>query len=725
LAFLEKSRHTMKKFIPISFLVVVLYGNTSLSAQNHDHRDEEIVELQQLNITASPFALTQQDVVNPSHSVSAAELRRSRQSSLGATLDGQPGIHSTSYAPGAGRPVIRGFDGDRISILQNGTDTFDVSFTSPDHGVAVESLFIDKVEVVRGPASLLYGNAAIGGVVNVIDKSLPRETIVGVTGEAEFQYGSVSEETAGGISVQGGQSGFAWSLNYFKRDADDYDIPGFAESAFLRESEEQEGEEHEEEVLGTLENSFAEAETFAVGAGWFGESVSYSLSYSQFESFYGVPGHSHAHGHEEEHGEEGEHDGEEDGHEEEREEESVAIDLRNRRTALRVEWTDLGGLLESAELDAGYGDYQHTELEGEADAREVGTIFKRDGFDLRLSGIHRPIGDWSGALGVDVKSESFEAIGEEAFIPGNDKRNHALFAVERLETIWGALEFGGRIERQSLDPEEPNFDKNSKTTYNLSTGLLKRMEDRSVFAANLSYNERAPNAAELFAFGPHAGTGSFEIGNPDLDKEQSLSADLSWRKSVGNLTGELTVFYSDFQDYIFLEHLDHETFESLYPDADHGELDILQAEAVEAEFYGFELDLRFHIVDTPDRRFHFDLTIDQTRATNGTEHTNLPRIPTRRIGGRLGYESGPWNLGFGMRYHSKASHLAPEETPTESYTLVYADINYHLDIGEYALEFFAIGRNLGDEEARPHTSFVKDLVPMPGRTLELGTRVLF
>lgn len=708
---------TMQQYRKTIIFLSIFASPLSIFAQP-DGPNNEIFDLQQVNITASPFALRQQDVVVPNSYVATAELRRSRQSSLGATLDGQPGIHSSSYAPGAGRPIIRGFDGDRVSILQNGTDTFDVSFTSPDHGVAVEPLMINKIEVVRGPASLLYGNAAIGGVVNVIDKSLPREALEGITGEAEFKYGFVSEEKSGGVSVQGGQGGFAWSLNYFKRKSVDYDIPGYAESAFLRASENE--EEHENEIFGSLENSFAESETVAVGAGWFSESTGYSFSYTQLDSFYGVPGHSHSHGHEEEHDEAVDHE-----EEREKEEGSVAIDLKNRRSALRIEWAELGGFFKSVELDAGYGDYQHTELEGEPDDREIGTIFKRDGFDLRLSGIHRPIGDWSGALGLAVKNESFAAIGEEAFIPSNEKHDYALFTVERLETLWGALEFGGRIGHQKLDPTEEPLNNADETTYNFSAGVLRRFEDNSTFATNLSFNERAPNAAELYAFGPHIGSGSFEIGNPDLGKEQSLSIDMSWRKSFGYLTGEFTLFYSDFQDYIFMEHVDHEIFENLYPDAENGGLDILKAEAVDADIHGYEFDLRIHIVDTPEQRFHFDITIDQTRATNTTEGSNLPRIPTRRIGGRFGYEAGSWSLGLGTRYHARASHLAFEETPTDSYTLIFADITYQVDFGESAIELFAVGRNLSNEEARPHTSFVKDLVPLPGRSVELGIRIFF
>ena len=739
----------------LTILFISLTVSTQLLAQHDGLEEEDFFDLQQFNITGNPLTLKLEDVVIPTNSLEKTELRRMGQASLGSTLDGLPGIHSTSYAAGAGRPVIRGFDEDRVSILQNGTDTFDVAFSSPDHGVTVEPLLIDGIVIVRGPSSLLYGNAAIGGVVNVIDKTLHQAPMDGVQGEAEFKYGSVSDETAGGLSVQGGRNDFAWSLGYHKRKASDYSIPGFAESRYLHESEEHEDhheheeehedeheheEEHEgehedeheeEEIFGTLRDSFVETETLALGATWFGESATYSLSFNGYESQYGVPGHTHAHHHEHEHDEEehGEEEhGEEDDHEEHGEHEdeehgegSVVIDLENRRTAFRAEWVDLDGFLESIELNATYGDYEHIEAEGEA----VGTTYERNGYDLRLSGIHRNIGDWFGALGLDLKNDRFEAIGAEAFIPTNDKRNLAMFAVNRMDASWGAVEIGARLERQTLNPEITSLDDTKETTANLSTGLIWRLEDTGTLAVNVSLNQRAPNASELYAFGPHVGTGSFEVGDPSLGKEKSNNLNASWRKTAGFVTGEFTLFFSDFTDYIFLEHLDHEEFEALFPGEDDGGLEIVKAEAVDAEFYGYEIDLRFNLADSIDQSLHFDLTIDQTRATNQTERTNLPRIPTRRIGGRLEYENGPWHLGLGARYHSQAHHLAPEETPSDSYTLVFADINYNLEIGDNAVEFFVMGRNLSDEEARPHTSFVKDRVPLPGRSVEFGARIFF
>lgn len=713
--------------------LLTAYCTSATAFADSDSLDREIIELQQVNITASPFALKQEDLVISSHSLSSNELHRAAQSSLGATLENLPGISSTAYAPGASRPIIRGLGGDRVRILQNGTDTFDVSFTSPDHGVSIEPLLTERIEIVHGPASLLYGNAAIGGVVNVIDKSMPTDPVNGIEGTAEFRRGSVSDETVAGASIQGGDGKLTWSIGYVKREAEDYEIPVYAASAFQRELEAQEEEhheekegheegedhdaDHEEEGFGTLESSFMDSESLSLGLSWFGDEATYGFAFNHYDSFYGVPGHAHGHedeeeGHEEEEGEHGE-------------EASVVIDLRKRHFSFRAEWVNPIDFFESIELDLGYGDYEHTELEGTDEVREVGTQFFRDGVDLRLVGIHTPIEDLTGAWGFHMKDETFEAVGEEAFVPSNDLSSYALFAVERLQKDWGAIEFGGRIENQSLHPEISTLGASDETTYNLSVGTVTRIQDDSVFAASLAYNQRAPNAAELYAFGPHAGTQSFEIGNTDLDIEASVNTEISWRKSVGYVTGEVTAYHSNFKNFVYLEHLDEEIFETLYPDGDSDGLDILMAEAVDADFYGVELNLSFHIIDNQEQRLHFTVLMDQTRATNQTENANLPRIPTRRFGARLDYEMGPWTMGAGARYHGKARHLAPDENPSESYTLAEADISYRIETGRSVIELFAVGRNMTDEDARPHTSFVKDLVPLPGRNIELGARLFF
>lgn len=710
----------------------------------------ETIDLDSRIITASPFVKRKAELVVSAIELSGATLRRLTESSLGETLSGQPGLHSTYYGPGAGRPVIRGFDGDRIRILNQGMDTFDVSQTSPDHGVSLEPLFAEEIEVVRGPASLLYGNAAIGGVVNVIGKELPRrKASAPISGRAEAYYGSVSDEKSYGMALQGGEGNFAWSAGFLDRETNDFKIPGFAESLYQMEAEEhdedehhdedeehEEGEEHndehgdEEEVFGVLENSFVNTRSGYLGLAWFGNNGSLALSYSDYGTDYGVPGHSHAHGHEDEHGhgedehEEGEEHEEEEHHEEDEhgDEESVKINLDQSRFSLRGELIDPVNFLESLELDMSLGDYRHIELEGD----EVGTVFERDGYELRLTGVHNPIGDFAGAFGFQAKVDDFSAIGEEAFIPTSETIQYGIFIVERLNQEWGAWELGGRLESVDIDPLDPSLESRSFDTLNASVGFIRQINEGSAFSANLVFAERAPNAHEIYAYGPHIGTQSFEIGKASIDEEFSTSLDLSYRLTAGAITGEVTAFYSDFTNFIYLQFLDHEDVESIYGELDTDDLNVFRATASDAKFYGFEVDLRYHIVDEADRTMHVDLIYDQTRATNERFGTNMPRIPTRRLGLRYEYQTAAWTFGAEGRWHDEASNLAPNALPSDSYTLWNADVRYRFFATDTTtVDLFAIATNLTDEEARPNTSFLKDLAPMPGRSVRLGLRTSF
>ena len=695
----------------------------------------EVIELEAQVVTASPFVATKEELLAPASELGGRELERVASSSLGGTLDGVPGVHSTYNGPGAGRPVIRGFDGDRVRILNQGTDSFDVSFTSPDHGVSVEPLFAEEIEVVRGPASLLYGNAAIGGVVNVIGKELPSERAAGLKGQFETSYGSAADEWSAGLALQGGAGNFAWSIGYLDRRSGDVEIPGFAESAYQMAMEEEEHEEdshgeheededgHEEEEYGVLGNSFVDTRTGYVGAGWFGEKGSFGFSYSVYDTQYGVPGHSHGHEEEHEDHDDEEHEEEDhDEHEEHGDEESVTIDLRQSRFGLRGVLIQPIEFFETVEAQFAYGDYQHRELEGD----EVGTTFSRYGYELRVTGVHRPLGNFTGAVGLQLREDAFSADGEEAFVPSNDAGAQGLFVVERLFTDWGAWEFGGRVETVRVAPDVGDLGSRRFTTGNASAGFYRRLGEGTVVAANVTYAERAPNASELYAFGPHIGTRSFEIGNARLGKEDSVNLDLSLRRSVGAVTGELTLFYADFDDYVFMDYLSEDEVAEMFGELDTHGLAARRSTAADARFHGYELDLRFHLIEGSDRRLHFDLLVDQTRATNRSDRANLPRIPARRFGGRLEYEAGPWTVGVEARHSVAVSHLAPDELPTDGYTLWGADLRYRIGAFDTMdVDLFAIGRNLGDEEARPHSSFLKDMAPLPGRDIRVGLATRF
>ena len=390
---------------------------------------------------------------------------------------------------------------------------------------------------------------------------------------------------------------------------------------------------------------------------------------------------------------------------------------------MRGELTDPFEFLKSLELDLALGDYRHVEFEGD----ETGTVYERDGYELRLTGVHNPVGDFTGAFGFQAKVEDFSAVGAEAFIPSSETSQYGLFIIERLNQSWGAWEFGGRVESVEIDPNDTSLEKRNFETLNGSVGFVRRIDENSAFSANLVFAERAPNATEIYAFGPHVGTQTFEIGKASIDEEFSTSLDLTYRLTAGAITGEVSAFYSDFANYIYLQFLDHEDVESIYgEDFDTEGLNAFRATASDAKFYGFEVDLRYHIVDEADQAMHLDLIYDQTRATNETFDNNMPRIPVRRLGLRYEYQNNDWLFGLEGRWHDEASHLAPNALPTDSYTLWNADVRYRIRASEtVTVDLFAAAHNLGDEEARPNTSFLKDLAPMPGRNLRLGVRTSF
>jgi iron complex outermembrane receptor protein len=278
-----------------------------------------------------------------------------------------------------------------------------------------------------------------------------------------------------------------------------------------------------------------------------------------------------------------------------------------------------------------------------------------------------------------------------------------------------------------IDPVDPSLESRSFDTLNASVGFLRRIDQSSAFSANLVFAERAPNATEILAFGPHVGTRTFEIGKASIDEEFSTSLDLSYRLTAGKITGEVSAFYSDFTNFIYLQFLDHEDVESIYgEDFDTEGLNAFRATAADAKFYGFEVDLRYHIFDEADQAMHVDLLYDQVRATNESFGNNMPRIPTRRLGLRYEYQTAAWTFGAEGRWHDEASHLAPNTLPSDSYTLWNADVRYRIFATDTTtVDLFAIATNLGDEEARPNTSFLKDLAPMPGRSVRLGLRTSF
>ncbi|WP_341502108.1 TonB-dependent receptor [Gallaecimonas sp. GXIMD4217] len=685
--------------------------------------------IENIVVTAGALRRGVLESANPITVLAEDDLRLAAQPSLGETLAREPGVQSSYFGPAASRPVIRGMDGPRVRVVQNGLGTGDASTVSADHAVTTESGTARQIEVLRGPATLLYGNGAVGGVVNVVDNRVPRREQEGLSGELEGRYATVNDERTLTATLDGGSGAFAWHLDGNRRRAHDTAIPGAADI-------------HEPDQRGLLENSSLENDEFTLGASHVGEHGFIGLSYNSLDSNYGVPGHHHG----EEHEEEGH---EEEGHEEEAEE-SVRIDLDKTAWQLLAELDDPFAGFSRLQWAAGYNDYEHTELEGGA----VGTVFKNETREARLALEHNPLAEWQGVLGLHWLSRDFGAQGEEAFSPDSQSRALAAFLVEERQLGEVTLELGGRLEHYRIEasPFELETDegheqvapgKISHNNLSLSASANWRFTDGYSLGAALSRAERGATAEELYSFGPHLATGTFEVGSlfhleaegehghghfegGEPQTEVANNLDITFRKFGGDLGLTANLFYNRIDHYFYQENTGlvaeggHEEEEG---EAEHdhgGELPIFQYRQADVEFYGYELDASWQL----DEHWSVDAFSDYTRARlkDGGE---LPRIPALRLGLTLNYDWDDWHMELGATRYGRQDKVAEGEEETPGYTLVDAALTYrhYTDAGD--LLFFLKGSNLTDREARPHTSFLKEVAPLPGRNLTLGVRYAF
>lgn len=647
------------------------------------------------------------EVYQPAGVLGGRELLAQQEPTLGETLARQPGVHSTYFGPGASRPVIRGLGGDRVRILEGGVGTGDVSNTSPDHAVGVDPMGAERIEIVRGPATLLYGSTAIGGVVNVIDGRIPRfRQETPVSGTAQLTGGTVADERAGEVSITGGVGNVAWHAGVLGRETDDLSIPGFAESAAFRAAEEAEvGEEGEEEAaFGTLENSASETTSWTGGISIVGEAGFVGVAYSRYDNRYGVPGHAH----------------EEAGQEppsallpaqEAAEEERVRIDLEQRRVDVEGELDRRLSFFRGLRFRLGTNDYEHVELEG----AEVGTRFTNDAWEARLEAPHGDRDGLSGAIGLQLGSNEFAAIGEEAFVPPSETDSWAVFGFEELPVGPTRLQFGARYENQDVATLEGEALDRSLDGFSASAGLLWLPAPEYTLSLSLARSVRLPTASELFANGPHIATRAFEIGDPDLDNEASIGLDVGLRRTAGVITGEVGFFTNWFSDFIF------ERFTGEEEDG----LQVIQFSQADARFVGFEGRADVEIFHREPHHVAIEVSGDVVRGelTDGDEP--LPRIPPLRLGIGVHYQGEPIWGEVHVRRVGEQDRVAEFETPTEDYAMLDATIGYRFFAGGLVHDLVLRGTNLTDEEGRNHVSFLKDLAPLPGRDVSVAYRVNF
>ncbi len=661
-------------------------------------------------VTASPLAARRFDVLQGTSLLAGEALDRALSTTLGETLDRLPGVSQTGFGQGASRPIIRGLGGDRIRVLIGGIGTIDASTTSPDHAPALDLATASRVEVVRGPATLLYGNNAVGGVVNVLDGRIPTGLPDGgVDALVRLGGGTVADERFAAAALDVAVAGpLVLHVDGFWRDTDDYDVPGFVESARLRalEVEEHAGEEdHDhaedaEEARGRVASSDVEQKGVTGGLSLVGSWGFLGASVGHTANDYGIAGgHAHAHGGEEEHADE-EHGGEE---------EEVRIDLEQTRIDLIGEVTAPFLAFETTRLRFGWADYEHVELEG----AETGTTFANRGWEGRVELVQRPLGNLTGAVGVQALRRDFSAVGEEAFVPPSLTRQFGAFTLQRLDLGAWDLEAGARLERQNVESDTTGLDRDF-TTVSLSGGAAYTFAGGWLAGVSLSRTERAPNAEELLSDGPHLATRTFEVGDPTLGKEVASGVEFTVKRTGGPVTGALNVFYTDYADFIF----------EAFTGAEEDGLPVVVYTATDAEFYGAELELAVETYRSGDFVVTGEFGADFVRAEDTGTGDPLPRMPPVTLRAGVTVEDLSWSAGFELVVASDQDRTAPFELPTDGYEVVNAHVDWH-PFADRSVSVLLQGRNLTDEEVRLHTSFLKDRLPQPGRDIRLLLRAVY
>jgi iron complex outermembrane receptor protein len=682
-------------FVGSSLLPVTAFGESVAEA------DPNVIE--EVLVIAHP--LSGEGLAQAKTVLEGQTLKQNISASVGETLARQPGISSASFGQAVGRPVIHGLGGARVRVMEDRIDTMDVSVTSADHATTVEPFIADRVEVLKGPSTLLYGNGAIGGIVDVHTGRVPHRVPDGVEGRAEVRGADNADERSAAGKVGVGAGNFALHLDGYYREADEYEIPGFAESEALRELEEAEGGgegEEEEEAFGILPGSDLEARGGAIGGSYVGERGFAGLSVSTYRSEYGIPG-----GHEHEH-EEGEEAAEE-------EEGNPFIDLKQTRVDFEGALADPWSGATSLNFRLGYNDYEHAEIEPNG---EVATLFENEAIDARLELSHEAVGGFIGTGGLQWSDRDFSAEGEESYVPPVKTDTLGVFWVGERPFGTGELEAGVRYEHVEHDPDATQTDSPARDfdLIAVSLGLVMPFAERWTFAAVADYATRAPIAEELYSDGAHLATRAYEIGDPTLEEERATNLSATLGYAGERFTLDVTAYYNDFKDFIY-ERAAGEI---------EDDLPVFQWSQANAEFYGIDLSASFVAVEFDEGDLGFRATYDEVRGRlKDGDNRNLPRIPPRRFGLGAALNWSAITTSIDYLWVAKQDRVADFELPTESYGDLRIYLGADFPLGERELEVFLVGKNLTDEEQRYHTSFIKDFAPQPGRTVEGGLRLSF
>ena len=671
-------------------------------------------QLKEITVTGNPLGAT--DLVAPSAQYAGDSLLLRSATTLGETLDGTPGVSSTYFGPNASRPIIRGQDGDRIRILNNGGALLDVSNLSYDHAVTSDPLSIERIEVLRGPGALQYGGSAVGGVVNVIDNRIPREALfddksgkVGVIGKVDLSGATGNKERSSGVLLEAGNNRYALHVDAMNRDTKDVNVPIDVVCNKASGST----------AARRICNSASKISSTAVGGSIFFDQGYLGASVSGYRSNYGTVA-----------------------------EPDVNIGMKSDRFALEGEVRNLNGIIQSVKGQYSKTDYTHTEFTETV----PGTVFKNRGSDLRVEARYAKFGNLDGLIGFQMDDGRFSADGDEAFAPYSRTRQSAVFAYEEYKTSWGKLTFGGRTESVKVAslgnpslakfvPGQRDFRPNS-----YAIGSLWNLTPQWQLTGNVAYTERAPKDYELYADGPHIATRGYEVGNSALGKEKATQFDLgvAWKSAFDAFA--FNAYSSNFKNYIGLVQSPGVTRNqsdgevnpvddpanpgfSQATGADFSPLNEFRYLQTRARFTGFEASGSVRLMGGASP-IDLALRADRVKATNLNTGQSLSRIPPLRLGATLKYASGPVGATVGFDYSAAQGRVPVGDIAAGTHTRFNAGLNYRLKAGPASMLWYARLDNLTNKLAYSATSVLTTTAfpnapALPGRSLKLGLQASF
>ena len=683
----------MKAFKWAVVLLLISVFETSLSAQ----------EIDEIIVYSNPYKKSVDKVISTVDILDQDKISSSSDLSLGSLLAKLPGLDSSGYGPSVGQPIIRGLGGFRIGVLNNGMSTGDIAYTGDDHSNGVPIHNLERIEVLKGPATLRYGPYSSSGVVNSFNKLM-------ASGENETSlklgYGDSADENSASLFTRIGN--FAFSAYY--EDADNMRIPTHTESVAQLQSE---GEEIPADRSQDAENTFGENQGISFGGNFGNDRTTLSFLIAADDKTYGVPGHSDGHG--------DDHDGGEHG-----EEESVQIDSEHRTFQARLNHDLSGNLFNSIRANLSHSSFEQEEMEGS----ETGIQYEQDESNFRLE-VSANIGNWQTTFGSNYRDMDLKVIseshddededededGHDQYLPESDRSEIGLFFLSQLENENWLIELAGRYDsieqeafREEHDEDDDGDDDHEShgaidhNLTNLSIGLAKKFDGGLLFGGSLSHTERAPSQVELFAGGKHVAAQREEFGDEDLNKEKSLSTEIYLRKKWGDSSLRLAIFDNDYEDFIYLQKRagSEDEFDFLQQDAEISGLEFSYDTSVNFSEYKLLTSLKYSLIEG--------------KLDNGS---NLPRIPPEKLMLGLSSKVGEVLYKVDFTHNSKQDDIGLNELPTDSFTQV--DLGAEWTPSSFnGLKVSALIRNATDEEIRRHTSAIKDLVPESGRDIRLS-----